>query len=100
MERLLAQCIFHVQTAFNSLEHLSPAACPLGPSEATTFARGLGLATWAMDAAGLACLEQLACVAQLNPAIVNPTLPSGARVLYLQVLHDHVGESLQQASRT
>ena len=91
VERLLAQRIFHVQTAFDGLEHLSSAAHPLGPSAATTFARGLGLATWATDAVGLGRLERLARVAQLNPAIVNPALPAGVRALYWQVLHDRVG---------
>ena len=71
MERLLVARVFHVQTAFDGLEHLASPVAPLGPSEARSFAAGLALNHCAFEGAGLAYLERLARICKLNPAIVN-----------------------------
>ena len=74
VERLLAARVFYVQTAFDGLEHLAFPAAPLGPSEAHSFAAGLALTHCTFEGTGLACLEHLACICKLSPAIINPGL--------------------------
>ena len=82
VERLLAARVFHVQTAFDGLEHLASPAAPLGPSEARSFAAGLALTRCTFEGARLACLERLARICKLNPAIVNPGLAARHRGVY------------------
>ena len=82
VEHLLAAQVFHVQTDFDGLEHLTSPAAPLGPSEAHSFAAGLDLTHYAFEGAGLACLEYLARICKLNPAIVNPALAAWHHSVY------------------
>ena len=82
VEHLLAAWVFHVQTAFDGLEHLASPAAPLGPSEARSFAAGLAHTHCTFEGTGLARLERLARICKLNPAIVNPGLAARHRGMY------------------
>lgn len=55
--KLLESKVFHVQTAFDGMEHLGSEAKRMTPEEATTFANSLPLWQFSTDAEGLARLN-------------------------------------------
>ena len=80
---ILETRVFDVaQTAFDGLDHLCSTPQVMTPSQATTFTAALPLPTYSTNPQGLATLNRLARILQLNPDIVNKSLAPHHRAPY------------------